>query len=81
MVGWLSAVLVALAVMVGLWALLAARFPAGLLKDLAGFLPACVTLARRLRADSRVPWQAQAAVVVAGLWVLSPIDLIPEFCP
>ena len=84
MVDWLKPILTALAIMVALWALLvvlAARLPAGLLKDLAGFLPACVTLARRLRADPRVPWHAKAAVIVAGLWVLSPIDLIPEFLP
>ena len=84
MVGWLEPILIALAVMVVLWALLvllAARLPAGLLKDLAGFLPACVTLARRLRADPRVPFKAKAAVVLAGLWVLSPIDLLPEFLP
>jgi uncharacterized membrane protein YkvA (DUF1232 family) len=81
---WLQAVVIAAAVMVTLWALLvvlAARLPAGLLKDLAGFLPACVTLTRRLRSDPRVPWQARAAVVLAGLWVLSPIDLLPEFLP
>jgi uncharacterized membrane protein YkvA (DUF1232 family) len=81
---WLRPVLVALALMVGLWGLLvilAARLPPGLLKDLAGFLPACVTLARRLRADPRVPFKAKAAVVLAGLWVLSPIDLLPEFLP
>jgi uncharacterized membrane protein YkvA (DUF1232 family) len=81
---WLELVLVALAVMVAVWALLvvlAARLPAGLLKDLAGFLPACVILARRLRSDPRVPWRAKAAVVVAGLWVLSPVDLLPEFLP
>ena len=84
MAGWLKAILTAAAVMVGLWALLvalAARLPPGLLKDLAGFLPACVTLARRLRADPRVPFKAKAAVVLAGLWVLSPIDLLPEFLP
>jgi uncharacterized membrane protein YkvA (DUF1232 family) len=84
MVGWVKLILTAAAVMVGLWALLvvlAARLPPGLLKDLAGFLPACVTLARRLRADPRVPWQAKAAVVGAGLWVLSPVDLLPEFLP
>jgi uncharacterized membrane protein YkvA (DUF1232 family) len=84
MVGWLRFILIAAAVMVGLWALLvvlAARLPAGLLKDLAGLLPACVTLVRRLRADPRVPWRAKAAVVLAGLWVLSPIDLLPEFLP
>jgi hypothetical protein len=84
MAGWLKLILTAAAVMVGLWALLvvlAARLPPGLLKDLAGFLPACVTLARRLRADPRVPWQAKAAVVGAGLWVLSPVDLLPSSCP
>jgi uncharacterized membrane protein YkvA (DUF1232 family) len=84
MVGWLELILIAAAVMVALWALLvvlAARLPAGLLRDLAGFLPACVTLARRLRTDPRVPWQAKAAVILAGLWVLSPVDLLPEFLP
>jgi sugar lactone lactonase YvrE/uncharacterized membrane protein YkvA (DUF1232 family) len=77
-------VLVALAGMVALWAalvVLAGRLPPGLLQELAGFLPACVTLVRRLRADPRVPWQARTAVVLAGLWVLSPIDLLPEFLP
>jgi uncharacterized membrane protein YkvA (DUF1232 family) len=84
MAGWLEAILTTAVVMVGLWALLvglAARLPPGLLSDLAGFLPACVTLVRRLRADPRVPWQARAAMVLAGLWVLSPIDLLPEFLP
>jgi uncharacterized membrane protein YkvA (DUF1232 family) len=84
MVGWLKLVLLAAAVMVVVWGLLvalAARLPAGLLKDLAGFLPSCVTLARRLRADPRVPWQAKAAVILAALWVLSPVDLLPEFLP
>lgn len=61
--------------------LLARRLPPGVLKDLAGFLPACVTMARTLRKDPRVPRRAKVAVVIAGLWVLSPIDLIPEFLP
>lgn len=61
--------------------LLARRLPPGVLKDLAGFLPACVTLVRRLRKDPRVPRSAKIAVGIAGLWVLSPIDLIPEFLP
>lgn len=66
------------------WALLvvlAARLPEGTLKELAGFLPACVTTARRLRRDPRVPRRAKLAVGFAALWVLSPIDLIPEFLP
>src|SRR5436189_3149638 len=61
--------------------LLAARLPEGSLKELAGFLPACATTARRLRRDPRVPRRAKLAVGFAGLWVLSPIDLIPEFLP
>ena len=60
---------------------LARRLPPGLAKDLAAVLPACVTTARRLRKDPRVPVRAKVAVVVAALWVLSPIDLIPEFLP
>ena len=75
---------VAVVLLVTSWAvllLLARRLPPGVLKDLAGFLPACVTTARRLRADPRVPKRAKAAVLIAGLWVLSPLDLIPEFLP
>lgn len=77
-------IVIAVAVLLSSWAVLAVlaiRLPPGVLKDLAGFLPACVTLTRRLRSDPRVPRQAKVAVVLAGLWVLSPIDLIPEFLP
>ncbi len=75
---------VALAVVGASWVLLvllARTLPPGLARDLAGFLPACVTLVRRLRRDPRVPRTAKVVVVLAGLWVLSPIDLIPEFLP
>jgi uncharacterized membrane protein YkvA (DUF1232 family) len=65
----------------GLLVLLARRLPAGVLRDLAAFIPDCVTAIRRLRKDPRVPRRAKVAVVVAGLWVASPIDLIPEFLP
>jgi len=61
--------------------LLARTLPPGLARDLAGFLPACVTLVRQLRRDPRVPRAAKVVVVLAGLWVLSPIDLVPEFLP
>ena len=76
--------LIALAVVAASWAVLvvlARRLPPGVLKDLAGFLPACVTVMRRLRRDPRVPRRAKVVVVLAGLWVLSPVDLIPEFLP
>lgn len=51
------------------------------MKDLAGILPACATTMWRLRSSPEVPFRAKAALVVAGLWVISPIDLIPEFLP
>ena len=81
---WLRWLLIGFGLLLASWALLvvlAARLPAGLLKDLAAFLPNCVTLVRRLRRDPRVPRRAKVAVVFAGLWVASPIDLIPEFLP
>ena len=65
----------------GLMVLLAKRLPPGLLRDVAAFLPACVTAARRLRRDPRVPRRAKVALLVAVVWVISPIDLIPEFLP
>lgn len=77
-------VLIAFGVLLASWALLvvlARRLPPGVLKDLAGFLPACVTMVRHLRKDPTVPRSAKVAVAIAGLWVISPIDLIPEFLP
>lgn len=65
----------------GVLVLLATRLPEGSLKELASFLPDCVTTVRRLRANPAVPRRAKLAVGFAGLWVLSPIDLIPEFLP
>lgn len=78
------AAVTALAVLAASWAvmvLLARRLPAGLLKEVVAFLPACVTVARRLRADPRVPRRSKVALGVAAAWVLSPVDLIPEFLP
>src|SRR5262249_12290073 len=77
-------VVIAAATVLGMWAtliLLAARLPPGTARELARFLPGCVTLVCRLRRDPRVPRSARIAVGVAALWVISPIDLIPEFLP
>jgi uncharacterized membrane protein YkvA (DUF1232 family) len=75
-------------IVLGLWllswvvmVLLARRLPPGLLRDVAEFLPACVTTARRLRRDPAVPRRAKIALLVAVAWVISPIDLLPEFLP
>jgi uncharacterized membrane protein YkvA (DUF1232 family) len=75
-------------ILLGLWALsaltmmlFAHRLPPGLLRDVAEFLPACVTTARALRRHPAVPRRAKVALLVAIAWVLSPIDLLPEFLP
>jgi uncharacterized membrane protein YkvA (DUF1232 family) len=75
-------------IVLGLWAiscllmvLFAHRLPPGLLRDVAEFLPACVTTARTLRKHSAVPRRAKMALLVAVVWVISPIDLLPEFLP
>ena len=65
----------------GLLILLARRLPPGAARDLARFIPDCVTTARRLRRDPRVPKSAKVAIGFALVWLLSPIDLIPEFIP
>jgi uncharacterized membrane protein YkvA (DUF1232 family) len=76
-----AAALVLWVVSAALLVLLAGRLPRGLLRDVAEFLPACVTTARALRQDPRVPRRARVALLVALVWVISPIDLLPEFLP
>lgn len=81
---WLWVALVVL----GLWVLscvlmvlFAHRLPDGLLRQVAEFLPSCVTTARTLRKHPQVPRRAKVALLVAIIWVVSPIDLLPEFLP
>ncbi len=80
----LRMLLIAVGLLILSWTILgvlARRLPPGTAKDLATVLPACATTAKRLRRDPRVPRRAKIVVALAGLWVLSPIDLIPEFIP
>jgi uncharacterized membrane protein YkvA (DUF1232 family) len=51
------------------------------LRDLVEFIPACLTTARGLRNHPDVPTRAKVALLVAIVWTVSPIDLIPEFLP
>jgi uncharacterized membrane protein YkvA (DUF1232 family) len=81
---WLAALGIVAAVVVASWLVLlvlARRLPEGATKELVRFLPACVTLVRRLHRHPAVPRRARIAIALAGLWLLSPIDLIPEFVP
>lgn len=84
MTTWLLLAVGGVVVLLASWVvlvLLARRLPPGTLKEFAGFLPNCVTMIRRLRTHPSVPRRAKIAIAFAGLWVLSPIDLIPDFLP
>ena len=50
-------------------------------RELVSFLPNLLRLFRGLLGDARVPRSSKALLVLAGLWLASPIDLIPEFLP
>jgi len=73
----LQIAIIAVTLWIGSWLVmigLAKRLPPGLLRDAAEFLTACVTTARRLRGNPAIPRRAKVALLIATLWVLSPID-------
>ena len=50
-------------------------------RGLAGFIPDCVVLFRRLLADARVAWWRKALLAGLLAYLVSPIDLVPDFIP
>jgi uncharacterized membrane protein YkvA (DUF1232 family) len=52
-----------------------------LARELLTLLPNLVRLFRGLLSDPRVPGSSKASLLLGGLWLASPIDLIPEFLP
>ena len=52
-----------------------------LARELITLLPNLARLFRGLLGDERVPRSSKALLVLGGLWLASPIDLIPEFLP
>jgi uncharacterized membrane protein YkvA (DUF1232 family) len=50
-------------------------------KHLSRLLPDLAVLLRGLFHDQRVPRSSKALVAFAIVWVVSPIDLLPEFLP
>lgn len=49
--------------------------------ELARFLADCGRLLARVARDPRVSWTAKAVAGGAAVYVVSPIDLIPDFIP
>lgn len=50
-------------------------------RELVSFIPNLIRLFRRLVGDDRVPRSAKALLLLAAVWLASPIDLLPEFLP
>ena len=78
-------VLIGLAIAAGVWlvavGVLAALGRRSAARELATLIPNLLVLFRGLLRDPRVPRGAKVWVGVAVAWIVSPIDLVPEFIP
>jgi uncharacterized membrane protein YkvA (DUF1232 family) len=50
-------------------------------RALAGFIPDCIVLLRRLLADDRVPRRRRLVLFALVAYIALPIDLVPDFVP
>ena len=81
----MSALLIAAAAVLALYAafvvalLTAGR--RGQARALAGFVPDCAVLFKRLIADERLPRRRKLPIALMAAYLISPIDLVPDFIP
>ncbi len=61
------------------WLLIAGRREDA--RALAGFIPDCLVLFRRLLADQRVPRRRKLVLVAMIAYLAMPFDLVPDFIP
>jgi uncharacterized membrane protein YkvA (DUF1232 family) len=50
-------------------------------RALAGFIPDCIVLFRRLLGDPRMPRRYRAIVVALLVYLAFPFDVVPDFIP
>ena len=50
-------------------------------RALAGFIPDCIVLLRRMLGDSRMPRRYRAVVVALVGYLALPFDIVPDFIP
>ena len=50
-------------------------------RALAGFIPDCIVLIRRLLHDPRVPRWRKLFLALVLVYLVIPIDLVPDFIP
>jgi uncharacterized membrane protein YkvA (DUF1232 family) len=81
---WLTVAAIGLAVAaatVAVMAVAARALPPGRSREMVGLIPNSLVLLRRLRATSGLPLRARLALGAALAYVLSPVQLIPNFIP
>ena len=81
-----SAIVAILVALVLVWAAFLVIFwalrPKGVsVRELVGLIPDILRLLRSLIVDGRAPLDVRLVVVGLVAWIVSPIDLIPEFIP
>lgn len=62
-----------------LWLLAAGRREDA--RAVAGFVPDCVVLFRRLLGDARVPRRHRLLILAVIAYLAMPVDLVPDFVP
>ncbi len=82
----LDVLLAAIAALAALWVACLALFwlarPRGVpVRAMVAAIPDLLRLLRSLVTDSAVPLDVRIVLVVLVAWIVSPIDLIPEFIP
>jgi uncharacterized membrane protein YkvA (DUF1232 family) len=50
-------------------------------REVARFLPDCIVLFKRLLRDDRVPRRAKMVLGLLVLYLVMPLDLVPDFIP
>jgi uncharacterized membrane protein YkvA (DUF1232 family) len=50
-------------------------------RAVAGFLPDCAVLFKRLASDPQVPRRLKTALVLVAAYLAMPLDLVPDFIP
>jgi uncharacterized membrane protein YkvA (DUF1232 family) len=74
----LAATLAVYALLVGVLMLLGRRQDA---RAIAGFIPDCIVLVRRLLGDERVPRRSRLLLIALIGYLALPFDLVPDFLP
>lgn len=81
----LSSVLIGVATLLAIYALLVAILVfagrRGAARAVAGFIPDCIVLLRRLLADPRLSRSRKLAVLLLIAYLALPFDLVPDFIP